>query len=200
MRKKKKSKRTRVPVLPPLSVEALNDVQETERYAHQELRACETSGHFNTHKAERIARTCVVEVLDAMLNYYESLSFFDERWVREIRESAINSVVGMLPDGYGDDLPDRFYTLLANTTYDHLNPPKKQTSKKQEPPKPNTAFADQIRDSRDECHLTTEELAEEVGLDSRTVQRHLASETQPYARHLRAYERVFSKLLERKVV
>jgi len=58
----------------------------------------------------------------------------------------------------------------------------------------------QINHLREECHLTAEELAEEVELDSRTVQRHLADETTPYARHLRIYERVFSKLLNRPVV
>jgi ribosome-binding protein aMBF1 (putative translation factor) len=61
-------------------------------------------------------------------------------------------------------------------------------------------IAAQIRRLREECHLTAEELAEEVELDSRTVQRHLAGETTPYARHVRIYEMVFSKLLSRQIV
>jgi hypothetical protein len=73
-------------------------------------------------------------------------------------------------------------------------------------PKPEPAapklgtIAEQINRLREECHLTAEELAEEVELDSRTVQRHLAGETTPYPRHLRVYERVFFKLLNRQVV
>ena len=66
-------------------------------------------------------------------------------------------------------------------------------------PKAETVGA-QINGLRDECHLTAEELAEEVELDSRTVQRHLADETIPYARHLRVYERIFSRLLNRQVL
>jgi hypothetical protein len=68
------------------------------------------------------------------------------------------------------------------------------------PPKTIDTIAAQINRLRNECHLTAEELAEEVELDSRTVQRHLAGETTPYARHLRIYERVFSKILNRQVV
>jgi len=58
----------------------------------------------------------------------------------------------------------------------------------------------QINNLREECHLTVEELAEHIQMDTRSVQRHIASERIPYARHLRAYERVFSKLLNRHVV
>jgi hypothetical protein len=62
------------------------------------------------------------------------------------------------------------------------------------------AIGAQINRLRDECHLTEEELAEKVDIDIRSVQRHLANEVKPYARHLRTYEMVFSKLLNRKVV
>jgi len=58
----------------------------------------------------------------------------------------------------------------------------------------------QINRLRDELHLTEEELAEEIEMDIRSVQRHLAGEVMPRARHLRRYERVLSKLLKREVV
>jgi hypothetical protein len=58
----------------------------------------------------------------------------------------------------------------------------------------------QINRLREECHLTSEELAEKINLEVRSVQRHLAGNSVPYARHLRAYERVFSKLLNRQVL
>jgi DNA-binding XRE family transcriptional regulator len=58
----------------------------------------------------------------------------------------------------------------------------------------------QIKRLRDECRLTIEELAEAIDSDERTIRRHEADEVVPYARTIRAYEGVFSKRLERKVV
>ena len=58
----------------------------------------------------------------------------------------------------------------------------------------------QLNRLREECRLTAEELAELIDIETRSVQRHLAGHSIPYDRHLRAYEREFSKLLNRKVV
>lgn len=58
----------------------------------------------------------------------------------------------------------------------------------------------QIKRLRDECRWTLEELAEAIDNNERTVRRHEADEVAPYARTIRAYERVFSKRLERKIV
>lgn len=67
--------------------------------------------------------------------------------------------------------------------------------------KPETeSVGTQLNRLRDECRLTTEELAELIDIETRSVQRHLAGDSVPYDRHLRAYEREFSKLLNRKVV
>jgi hypothetical protein len=52
----------------------------------------------------------------------------------------------------------------------------------------------QLSRLREECRLTTEELAELIDVDTRSVQRHLAGDSIPYDRHLRRYEREFSKL------
>jgi hypothetical protein len=62
------------------------------------------------------------------------------------------------------------------------------------------SVADQLRRLREESRITEEQLAENVGLNTRTVQRHLADDSIPYARHLTGYERVFSKLLKREVI
>jgi hypothetical protein len=200
MRKKKKSKRNPVPPIPQLSFEALEEVQKIERYAHQELRECQNLAHLNIQKAERILRTCTVHVLNAQLAYYQSLPTFHGKWIIRLQEDAIESAVGMIPSGYEPEVYEHFRDVLWDTTYADLNPPKALPTKATEPRKPDTTFADTIRALRDECRLTTEELAEEVNLDARSVQRHIAGKTQPYARHLRAYEGLFSKLLERKVV
>jgi hypothetical protein len=199
MGKRKKSSRSTVPAIPQLSLDALDDVQKIERYARQEVRDCEYRDHFNTQKAERILRACTVEVLRIQLAYYEALPIFHRKWVIRLQENAIESAVAMIPGGYGDDLYEYFRNLLWDTTYADLNPPKELVTKK-ESRKPDTTLADQIRELRDECRLTTEELAEQVHLDARSVQRHLSGKTHPYARHLRAYEAAFSKLLKRQIV
>jgi DNA-binding transcriptional regulator YiaG len=62
------------------------------------------------------------------------------------------------------------------------------------------SVGEQLRRLRDECHITAQELAELIDVEVRSVQRHLAGDSIPYDRHLRAYEREFSKLLNRKVV
>lgn len=199
-KKKKKSRRIRVPAIPPLSLEALDDVQEIERYARQELRECQHSGHINSQKAERILRTCTVHVLKKTIAYYESLPTFHEEWIIELQTQTIESAVGMLPDGYGEALYEHFRDVLWKTTYADLNPPKRLTVKKEETPKLTAPLGEQVKRLRDECRLTTEGLAEEVRLDIRSVQRHLAGKVKPYARHLKAYENAFSKLLGRKVI
>jgi DNA-binding XRE family transcriptional regulator len=60
--------------------------------------------------------------------------------------------------------------------------------------------AGQIDDLRRECHLTVEQLATKIGVEARSVYRHLSGTTQPRIGHIGAYERVFSELLERKIV
>jgi len=76
---------------------------------------------------------------------------------------------------------------VAESTTPHPSAPRAET------------IAAQIQRLREECRLTTEELAEKIGIEARSVQRHLAG-TIPYDRHLRAYESLFSKLLNRKIV
>ena len=61
-------------------------------------------------------------------------------------------------------------------------------------------LASQIDRLREECRITVEELAEELGVDPRSVFRHLSGESMPRSRHLAAYERVFSARLQTKVV
>jgi|SRR6185437_4898514 len=202
--KKKSRKRSTIPTIPQLSFQVLNNVQTIEKYAHNELRDCRDvkSGDLNVEKAKRIARTCSVAVLDVMLAYYESLVTFDERWIIQLQESAVESVVGMIPSGYEDDLYEFFRHLLWKTTYSHLNAPK--ANKKLEPVSKQATLlketiADQINHLRKECHLSTEELADKIGIDTRSVKRHVAGKSTPYPQHLRAYQKIFSELLNRQI-
>ena len=50
-----------------------------------------------------------------------------------------------------------------------------------------------------EAHLDREKLAELIKLEVRSVYRHLAGEAKPRKKNLRAYQDVFSELLERPI-
>jgi hypothetical protein len=57
----------------------------------------------------------------------------------------------------------------------------------------------QINRLREECGMTIEDLAGEMKVAPRTVQRHMADVCAPLARNIVAYERVFSKSLKKRV-
>jgi DNA-binding XRE family transcriptional regulator len=64
------------------------------------------------------------------------------------------------------------------------------------PSTPEQTIAAQLQKLRDECRWTIPELAEAVGIDPRTVDRHLAGKSNPYPRTISAYERAFGKHLK----
>lgn len=67
------------------------------------------------------------------------------------------------------------------------------------PGKPEVTVASQIEDLRLECGLTQQALSDALGLDVRTVQRHLRGESTPQRRIVAMYEKHFSKRLNRNV-
>jgi hypothetical protein len=69
-----------------------------------------------------------------------------------------------------------------------------------ERPPPSESIAEQLNRLRQECRWTVETLAEKLGLDTRSVERHLAGKTKPRLGHVGAYERVFSKAIGRTIV
>ena len=58
----------------------------------------------------------------------------------------------------------------------------------------------QINRYREACQMTVEDLAAKLEIGTRTVQRHLANASVPHPRHLSAYGRVFSRLLNKRIV
>jgi hypothetical protein len=198
-KKKKKFSKEPVPPIPPLSFEILEAVQEIERYARQELNDCYDSGHFNSQKAERILRTCTVQVLKAQVAYYESLPTFHDGWIIQLQEDAIESAVGMVHFGLGKELYEYFRNILWDTTYADLNPPKQLTGKKEESQNPAKTLIQQITELRDEARLTNEQLAEKINLGLRSLYRHFSG-TPPRASSIAAYEKLFSEKLGRKII
>ena len=62
------------------------------------------------------------------------------------------------------------------------------------------SIGSQIEQLREECGWTNEHLAEILGISLRSVERHVSGDSMPYPRHILAYERKFSKHLNRMVV
>jgi len=58
----------------------------------------------------------------------------------------------------------------------------------------------QINRYREECRKTIEDLAEEMEISTRAVQRHIKDDCMPLARVLTGYERIFSKYLNKQIV
>jgi hypothetical protein len=88
----------------------------------------------------------------------------------------------------------------------HLPPPDRKPASRQRPSaiplpvKAEESVGEQIKRLSNECHFAPDELAIKIGVDVRTVRRHIADRSIPYDRTLWAYEAFFSKLLDRKVV
>lgn len=99
------------------------------------------------------------------------------------------------------NLCKRFESAALQVEFEesHQSDPQKLLEAPPARPSEETVAA-QIRRLREECRLTVEELGELVNLEPRSVQRHEAGTAKPYPRYLSAYERVFSKLLNRRVV
>ncbi len=135
-------------------------------------------------------------VLKALAAEYDTAGFtLREYWaaMRDEIESAANSL--SLYSSQARMLEVEF----------HRPPDRKPASRQNSaavafPVKVEESVGTQIKRLWRECDITEEKLAEETGLDIRSVQRHLSGKTTPYPRHRRIYERVFFKLLNRKVV
>jgi hypothetical protein len=66
-------------------------------------------------------------------------------------------------------------------------------------PKAAEPLAEQIKQLKDECDITAEEIAGALGVVPRSIWKHLAGTTLPRRGHLAAYERLFTERLGRLV-
>ncbi|MFZ0321688.1 MAG: hypothetical protein WAL56_21370 [Candidatus Sulfotelmatobacter sp.] len=135
-------------------------------------------------------------VLKVLATEYEAAGFtWREYWsaMREEIESAGNSL----------SLSGAQRRLLE---VEFHHPPDRKPVSRQNPPavpllvKTEESVGEQIRRLSNECQFAPDELAVKIGVDVRTVRRHIAGHSVPYDRTLWAYEAFFSKLLNRKVV
>jgi hypothetical protein len=194
----KKSKR--VPTLPPLSFDALKETEELEEFAQLSLQRCGDSRYYNAEKALGIMRTCVIEVLASRLGYYESLANYHPKWLREIRETVVRTVVGLVgPDIHTNEKYYSYFVDQAAREYlvDRARQHKKRLSVTPQPEA--QAIEGQLDALRVECRLTVEDLAEALDIAPRSVYRHLSGEAIPRNRQIAAYENLFSKQLGKSI-
>jgi len=62
-----------------------------------------------------------------------------------------------------------------------------------------TTLSAQIRRLQNECGISAEEMAEALGIEPRSIYKHLAGQTVPRRNHLAAYEKLFSERLNKSV-
>lgn len=105
------------PLIPPLSFEVLEVVEDIERYSRQALRSCNDTFKFNRDKAMNILRTCVVSVFDIQIKFYSSFHNFTEDWVAHVGHTVIGSAMGLITASIHDD----DYEWLQNVLYETLN-------------------------------------------------------------------------------
>jgi hypothetical protein len=92
-----------------------------------------------------------------------------------------------------EDKPEEVPAVIADSdsaqseSHEVISPPAK------------SSIGAQLTELRDECRISTERLAELVEIDPATAWRHLSGSARPQLPTIGAYERVFSKLLGRKV-
>jgi hypothetical protein len=134
----------RVPPLPPLSLAVLDDVEKIEEYTRSSLRRCGDNRYYNAQKAVGIMRTCVIADLQIRLDYYQSLTNYHPGWIREIKETAIQTIVGLVgADGMHNEEYFTWHVREAATQYfaDRALQRRKETLK------PKTVSRKSLRDS-----------------------------------------------------
>jgi DNA-binding XRE family transcriptional regulator len=188
------------PPIPPLSADALNRVEDIEKFARYALSACSNAvgGLVNPEKALRILRTCVVEAFEAQIDYYEKLPIYTREWLRELQQTTIESALGLMPMWTSGE---QFRDELVHTLRIHVRQLPKPALTKPEGAAPKKQFSlkQQLDDLRNECRLTVEDLAEALNVAPRSVYRHLSGKAIPRNRQIAAYEKLFSKQLGKSI-
>src|SRR5437016_897508 len=92
-------KKASFPPLPPLSLDALHDVERIEHAVQGALEGCINGVRnlVNPEKASRILRTCLVESLRVQIAYYSSLPNYHPIWIAHIMKRTIDSMIRLFP-------------------------------------------------------------------------------------------------------
>ncbi|MFC5864655.1 helix-turn-helix domain-containing protein [Acidicapsa dinghuensis] len=153
------------------------------KYAHQEYR---DSDDPTLEVAEEL-KQAIREHVEATASHFKPAFTSSDT---KKHPSVFESLTGKEAASYaraGIDIASASPLLLmAHAALDH---PASETA---------SPIGDQLRILRQESGFTTEEIAEKIGINVRHVYKHLAG-TVPRAKHIRAYEEVFTAALGRTV-
>jgi len=98
---------------------------------------------------------------------------------------------------------ERAFYAKAGIDLDSASPsrgwPTMRPKNPKELPLSENFIGEQIRQFREECRLTNEDIADALGIDRRSVVRHISGDNKPSKRHIAAYEKVFSDKTGRTV-
>jgi hypothetical protein len=137
-------KRRSLPPRPPLSGQALDEVQRIEEDVKDALWDCDD----NVEKAIRILRTRVVESLDVQMDHFSSLATYHHGWIVEIVLTTVDSMIGLLPPL--TIMPvEQFRGDLIRTAKHHLEQwlATKNKAATAAPPQPASSERTALRDS-----------------------------------------------------
>jgi hypothetical protein len=108
-----------LPPLPPLSVQALHDVEVIDQAVQDALEGCINAVRnlVNPEKASRILRTCLVESLNVQIDYYSSLPNYHPIWLAHTTKRRVDSMIDLFPVFTSGE---PFRGELLRTAVDHL--------------------------------------------------------------------------------
>ncbi|HEX4006119.1 MAG TPA: helix-turn-helix transcriptional regulator [Acidobacteriaceae bacterium] len=158
-------------------------------------------------------------VIHCVGNFSALGTFFDRIKVGKIRQTISDyikrtriALEAPLPESQMRDFPTAFprmsgkqaasYTLAGvdlKSASPLLRMVHEAQQRAQETRPSGNSLGEQIRLLREDCRLTNEDLAAALGVDRRSVVRHISNDHKPAKRHLAAYEKLFSERLGRKV-
>ena len=132
-----------------------------------------------------VLENIIPEMIQAFSVDRKWLPYYDMALLKRVLHGPMTEWKGKRLLKAGESIPDMIHLSPLPTTRSAVEPESLQA---------------QLNRLREECRLTAEQLAEKVRLDPSSVSRHIAGKVKPQLQHLGAYEKLFSKLLNRKVV
>jgi DNA-binding XRE family transcriptional regulator len=196
--------------MPPLTLEMHSELRGMERLLQRALdNCCSSQDLIDPHAAFEYARTYAAKFYDCFYSFYSQIPDPEYRphWRPASETFAFQRLVQCIENSYAirrffASDPTRIQRIIR-TISDHADGTTRI-------PDPNVAVSvsastrevsigEQIRQLREECRLTNEQLAEAVGISVRSAVRHIGSDHQPSKQHLAKYEKLFSDRLKRTV-
>lgn len=203
-------KESESPILPHLKSEELSDRDHEESKLGRQLSACRKGDDFDTERSYHVMQDSAEQIFDVMYAAFRKRSGYKEEWVPEMVRLAvfrtISTSLGYIQYGIRNLSLDALGETLEETVWNHLEELKNTSSQAQldsSVSPANPAFpgsiGEQIRQLREECLFTNEQLAEALGVDRRSVVRHISGDNLPSKQHISKYQKLFSTRLRKEV-